>query len=614
MNGRVFLRIKRCPLCLLTNSDANPLKAGPLGADVQDCLPWHRGTTEDPESRFDRICTTAYDLGGFCSEYDSPDDLIVARKEKPEVAAEWDAARGETIQLMENDSAFAGKRMGAAQKKAVAKKLLSKRKKTVEAYKKSQMEVKRKFRGVLKSKIVKRKGEGYIQRKNIKVQSLMIAGKWQEVCLIPKLPDGEFEVDAVDIVGAEQREIHDDGEAVVRENQGEVKFRKLAEDAVAGAEEAMGANTNIDIDKDSEGASSEHSEAIGASSDESEDDLGHGSSSLFASASSAALPSQHKSAVTRVSSPAGKAPKARSAKPAGVRPPQASPLIPLAAVSLAASPRAADGGMPAEQKAAAQDDAPGTAGRMSFAAKHAGKSPEEVLDAAGLSKVKEQFEPVKTTLETPPFTTAVLGADYTAYVAACTSLRKSAKSLQTAAVNFDIKVKKWKDVSTELLDISRAWRNKVAQSISSPSKPRAIDPPTKFELATTRSYARFSERDSRRDNHCSPRVGPPCRVLTVSCSLQAILRDTYVDMICDNPWSFQFIQLALVKQAHRLSNLSAHCCHRLSKSASRIVNHRNHSYSFSQPVDESVLQPITVIIKTLVVWMSEPLPLSVLFV
>jgi hypothetical protein len=91
--GRVFSIVKRCPLCNLRNCDENVIVSGPLGIEFFPFLIWQRGSPENPEGRFDKVCIGAWTEGGFDLEYGSPDEFIELRKAEPQIQAEFEGAR-----------------------------------------------------------------------------------------------------------------------------------------------------------------------------------------------------------------------------------------------------------------------------------------------------------------------------------------------------------------------------------------------------------------------------------------------------------------------------------------------------------------------------------------
>jgi hypothetical protein len=93
IGGRVFTIVKRCPLCMLRNCDPNVILSGPLGLEFVPFLIWQRGSPENPEGRFDKVCIGAWTEGGFDQEHSNPDEFIEKRKTEPQLQAEFDGAR-----------------------------------------------------------------------------------------------------------------------------------------------------------------------------------------------------------------------------------------------------------------------------------------------------------------------------------------------------------------------------------------------------------------------------------------------------------------------------------------------------------------------------------------
>lgn len=72
------------------------------------------------------------------------------------------------------------------------------------------------------------KKTGQIEKLGLRVEVMRIAGREQEVVLIPKGPADEFNIEEVDIRGVAQKEVVDDGTVIVREGQLEKKFNALS--------------------------------------------------------------------------------------------------------------------------------------------------------------------------------------------------------------------------------------------------------------------------------------------------------------------------------------------------------------------------------------------------
>ena len=81
IGGTVFLKVKRCRLCNLRNTDRNPIREGPSGVEVRPFLIWGRGPSTDPGGRFCKICTLTYTIGGYSSEHPDVDRFIAEIKE-----------------------------------------------------------------------------------------------------------------------------------------------------------------------------------------------------------------------------------------------------------------------------------------------------------------------------------------------------------------------------------------------------------------------------------------------------------------------------------------------------------------------------------------------------
>ena len=79
-----------------------------------------------------------------------------------------------------------------------------------------------------------------MRKKGLKVTKCKRDGKIIEVVLIPKLPDGHFDLDANDIQGAVMEDIVDDGQAAIRDGQVQDKFDSLVKHALAEVNQCLG--------------------------------------------------------------------------------------------------------------------------------------------------------------------------------------------------------------------------------------------------------------------------------------------------------------------------------------------------------------------------------------
>ncbi len=92
-DGVMYMRIRRCPCCQLTNACQNPLPSGPLGAEHFETLPWKTGTSTNPVGPICRLCYIILHFGGFLAQFGG--DLVKFvnhRRISPELMNEWNAA------------------------------------------------------------------------------------------------------------------------------------------------------------------------------------------------------------------------------------------------------------------------------------------------------------------------------------------------------------------------------------------------------------------------------------------------------------------------------------------------------------------------------------------
>ena len=62
-------------------------------------MPWLHGTEEAPEGRFDRICYTAFSLGGFKEEFEDLGDMLDKMTGDHVKISESEACRSRAIEL-----------------------------------------------------------------------------------------------------------------------------------------------------------------------------------------------------------------------------------------------------------------------------------------------------------------------------------------------------------------------------------------------------------------------------------------------------------------------------------------------------------------------------------
>jgi hypothetical protein len=218
-DGVCFQKIRRCPLCSLTNADDNVIKTGPRSCHPH--LPWAQGTTPNPVGRLDKICSEVFITGGFADEVGGDVDAFVEkRKDDPSLNGEWRSSYATYVALVSDDD---GVRLGRSVRDRLGEKLQLARKKSVQVYKKSQKAVKTKMRYVKRTKYEKQ-FPGRIARKGLLCKKTKIDGKIQEVVVLRVTPKDEWEVEIDDIQGVAEEEEIEDGELTLNSRQADRKF------------------------------------------------------------------------------------------------------------------------------------------------------------------------------------------------------------------------------------------------------------------------------------------------------------------------------------------------------------------------------------------------------
>ena len=178
----VFLKVKRCRLCNLCNTDRNPIREGPSGVEERPFVIWGRGPCTDPTGRFCKVCMLTYTIGGFSSEHPDVDRFIVSLKESRQLHQEWDAGREGMIVFL---GVHGVQRLKGPTKTAAGKSVDVERTKVVQAYSRNELKVIWNFRGALAADFEK-KHPGLIRKMNLRSVETKLRGKPSNVVLNPK--------------------------------------------------------------------------------------------------------------------------------------------------------------------------------------------------------------------------------------------------------------------------------------------------------------------------------------------------------------------------------------------------------------------------------------------
>jgi len=195
IDGTIYMKVRRCPLCTLTNTDPNIVQSGPL-AETSTMM-WNQGTATNPIGRIHRICWLVWTYGGFAADYGG--DLysfLEKRKSEPSVMEEWTGSNDKLLSLASELPVRLGKHV----LKNVTEELATARKIRVDAYKRREQKARAGYRAVLVSKYEKQFPDK-IARKQLPTKWITAEGQKRHVVLLRKLPAGEWDLDYEDIQG-----------------------------------------------------------------------------------------------------------------------------------------------------------------------------------------------------------------------------------------------------------------------------------------------------------------------------------------------------------------------------------------------------------------------------
>ena len=222
VNGTLFTRIRRCPCCLLKNSDSNVFLTGFLSISL--FLVWARGTCENPEGAVCKLCSMTFWLAGFSAEHASIEAYLEERKLSPVMMKEWQAAYDKLKQHCETTDK---ERMGKQVRAVVMGNLSEARQKVVQAFRSTQVKVGSNFKAICAKKYEK-DHPGEIARKGLAIHTIETTEGKKEVVYVRKGKKDEWDVSFETLCGVNEVETHDDGEIQLRGSQTRSKYDVLA--------------------------------------------------------------------------------------------------------------------------------------------------------------------------------------------------------------------------------------------------------------------------------------------------------------------------------------------------------------------------------------------------
>jgi hypothetical protein len=169
VDGEVFLEVRQCPLSGVRNTDPNISTDGPWGPAFSNNAIWNRGSSQNPMGRYERLSVLTWDHGGFADTCPSIDDFAMQVKTDPALLKQFRADYREMVAIVrEGRMRFRGDAKGKCKLR-----LETAQRTVVTAYRSSQLNVKAKFRGVLKD-VYEKEHPGRIEKKNLKVVKALI--------------------------------------------------------------------------------------------------------------------------------------------------------------------------------------------------------------------------------------------------------------------------------------------------------------------------------------------------------------------------------------------------------------------------------------------------------
>ncbi len=453
VDGTVFLRVRQCPLSGVKNTDSNVIGDGVWGPSFSKHAIWNRGSSTNPNGRFERISVLTWEHGGFADQHPSIDDFVTQVKADQTLQKQFKAAYEEMVKIVTEGRI----RFRAGEREKCKLRLESARKTVVTAHRTSQLTVTTKFRGVVKETYDK-EHPGRIARQGLKVVKARCNGQLKDIVLVPLLPQDHFDVDAEDITGLSMSEVVDDGEATISEGQARAKFeglaakqRKVVESSLANAELVEQAEMSEagQVREESDAESANHSSDVS----DRECDLTFVRSSFLGDDIDFAAPVARPSAASQAKvlhrglcSGAGQgfAPRsvasAKKALPLGRSVPSTPKTGgPLGSVkSDGVSVSSASTLSPGEKKF----------GRPS---KFSQQPATEVLQKHGLEKIQGNLDEVKNMFSDSPFSDLLAAPEdlNSAIIAA----RRPSGEAHKATVALDIKVRKWTSIPDDVLSL-----------------------------------------------------------------------------------------------------------------------------------------------------------------
>ena len=134
----MFLQVKQCPMSGKKNTKCNAISTGKWGPEFSKFAIWHRGSSQSPDGRFERVSILTWQHGGVADQWPDPDDFVKQLKADSNLQKEFDAAYKSMVQVIEEGRM----RFKGVEKDKLNLRLADARKKSVTTYAKAELNLK----------------------------------------------------------------------------------------------------------------------------------------------------------------------------------------------------------------------------------------------------------------------------------------------------------------------------------------------------------------------------------------------------------------------------------------------------------------------------------------
>lgn len=460
IDGQLFVRLKRCSLCGVMNSDPNTLRCGPFGPDTSKFQIWAKGSSIKPEGPLDKACGLAFVQGVFLAQFATVEAFEVALKagtaQAGQLQMEWNAALQAKKEALENSTCNA--RLGKAILAQMEEAVLAARKTAVQSFKQSQRRVTFHYKLVPKDKY-EAQYPGRVQKKGLQTKFFDTEEGRIECVMIRKLPGGERELHIEDLAGTTISETTEGG-ATLRANQASQMHKSLASKIQLSREEQD--DVAMDDADDSEVEPVKPPVETQMVSDGSGSDTEGAAGSTFDWATSCLLDEFNvappKQSLAKAKAKAAALPATKSAPKLAVR---ASAPVPQTFRASSSDTGFAGQRKPNKQIEQSIEVAASSVVDNASRKKFLGKSVEDILQPHGWGSLCASFSEIMPLMQHEDLDSWLMSDGVEKFNAMTAQVRKEATALHKGYANLDIKAKNLTSTPAAVTDTIANHRNKT---------------------------------------------------------------------------------------------------------------------------------------------------------